>query len=196
MTLPPPRARSNRLRIVGGTFRSRVLTFPDVPGLRPTGDRIRETLFNWLGQSLHDKVCLDAFAGSGALGFEAASRGATRVVLCERDRSAHAKLVENRALLGASACAVVHGDVFARLATGTEKYDLVFCDPPFAAQLHDKFLLALAPHLALDALVYVESSAPLDLLSSIKSEYQIIKSAHSGSVYYGLVALVKPPQTR
>jgi 16S rRNA (guanine966-N2)-methyltransferase len=76
--------RANSVRIVGGELRSRVLHFPEVDGLRPTPDRVRETLFNWLGQRLHGKVCLDAFAGSGALGFEAASRGASRVVMLER----------------------------------------------------------------------------------------------------------------
>lgn len=187
--MSPPRSQThiNRLRIIGGQWRSRTLTFPDVTGLRPTGDRVRETLFNWLGQTLHDQVCLDAFAGSGALGFEAASRGAARVLMCERDRTAYAKLVENRVLLGASACEVVHGDVLAKLAMGTEKFDLVFCDPPFAARLHNDFLVAIVPHLAPDACVYVESATPLDKLLAVESQYEIARNARAGAVYYGLL---------
>ena len=85
----PPSRYENRVRIIGGEHRGRRIEVPDRPGLRPTPDRVRETLFNWLGQRLDGLACLDLFAGSGALGFEAASRGAARVVMVEKDRAAH-----------------------------------------------------------------------------------------------------------
>ena len=91
----------NRIRIIGGQWRSRIIEFPDGEGLRPTANRIRETLFNWLGQTLHDKRCLDLFAGSGALGFEAASRGAVEVVLVENNRAAMQALKRNQEKLAA-----------------------------------------------------------------------------------------------
>src|SRR5689334_22938370 len=89
------------LRVIGGKYRSRLLRIPARPGLRPTPDRVRETLFNWLGQDLDGLACLDLYAGTGALGFEAASRGAARIVLVEKDRTAVAELERSRAALGA-----------------------------------------------------------------------------------------------
>src|SRR5205814_2496593 len=106
----------NRVRIIGGEWRSRLVQFPDAPGLRPTPDRVRETLFNWLGQRLDGLACLDLFAGSGALGFEAASRGAARVVMVEHDRAVSAHLERTRALVGARQVEIVQGDAFDYLA--------------------------------------------------------------------------------
>src|SRR5687767_15452775 len=100
----------NRVRIIGGIWRSRVITFPARAGLRPTPDRVRETLFNWLGQDLTGRVCLDLFAGSGALGFEAASRGALRVVMVESDAVVHRALVATREALGAVAVELPRAD--------------------------------------------------------------------------------------
>src|SRR3974390_1383438 len=98
------------LRIIGGKYRSRQLRVPSRPGLRPTPDRVRETLFNWLGQDLSGLACLDLFAGSGALGFEAASRGAAHVTMVEKDRVALAELDRGRGLLGAPQIAIQRGD--------------------------------------------------------------------------------------
>src|SRR5512147_1235301 len=103
-------AKSNRVRIVGGAWRSRLLPFPDVPGLRPTPDRVRETLFNWLGQLMDGKVCLDLFSGSGALGFEALSRGARQVVMVERDAKVARSLRDNATTLHAENCELVVAD--------------------------------------------------------------------------------------
>src|SRR5499433_20698 len=100
----------NRVRVIGGRWRSRLLRFPAAPGLRPTPDRVRETLFNWLGQDLTGAACLDLFAGSGALGFEAASRGARRVVMVERDPATFRSLTAAREQLGASAVRLVRAD--------------------------------------------------------------------------------------
>lgn len=125
-----------KVRIIGGTWRSRLLTVLDLPGLRPTTDRIRETLFNWLGQDLTGLRCLDLFAGTGALGFEAASRGADLVILLERDKKAHATLLSNLKLLQSSpavgAVEVVHQDSIEFLKRqANQSTNLVFIDPPF-----------------------------------------------------------------
>ena len=151
------------LRVIGGKYRSRRLRVPSRPGLRPTPDRVRETLFNWLGQDLDGLACLDLFAGSGALGFEAASRGAARVVMVENDRVALAGLERSRAALGAAEVAIVRGDAADYLARGSERFDLVFLDPPFRQNAVPALLERLAPRLEGGARVYVESAAPVPL---------------------------------
>jgi 16S rRNA (guanine(966)-N(2))-methyltransferase RsmD len=187
-----PRAtgrKANRVRIGGGAWRSRVLEFAEVPGLRPTGDRVKQTAFNWLGQSLHGKTCLDAFAGSGALGFEAASRGADGVILCETDAAATTFLRQNAERLAAEQCKIVAIDVFSWLKTNTTKFDVVFCDPPFASDKHRLFLAAIAPHLAPQALVYVEAASPLEALTNPDGAFAILKTSRAGAVYFGLLHL-------
>ena len=125
------------LRIVGGQYRSRLLRVPARPGLRPTPDRVRETLFNWLGQDLAGWRVLDAFAGSGALGFEAASRGAGEVVLLERDAVLARSLAASKVRLGADALQVHATDALAWMACAAHgRFDLVLLDPPFDAGLH------------------------------------------------------------
>src|SRR6185369_8115241 len=119
------------LRVIGGKYRSRLLRVPARPGLRPTPDRVRETLFNWLGQDLSGLACLDLFAGSGALGFESASRGAARVVLVEKDRIALAELERSRLELGASQVEIVRSDALIFLRQKNARFDVVFLDPPF-----------------------------------------------------------------
>jgi 16S rRNA (guanine(966)-N(2))-methyltransferase RsmD len=124
------------VRIIGGVWRSRLLTVLDLPGLRPTTDRIRETLFNWLGQDLTGLHCLDLFSGTGALGFEAASRGAEHVVLLEKDKKAHASLVSNFALLQSSPV-IAKVEIFQRDSLeylkqqANHSTNLIFIDPPF-----------------------------------------------------------------
>ena len=125
-------AGRNRVRIIGGDWRSRVVRFPSSTELRPTPDRVRETLFNWLGQRLDGQDALDLFAGSGALGFEALSRGAARVVMVERDRRVAEALREAARELDAKGADVVVADALAFLARDTASYDLVFVDPPYA----------------------------------------------------------------
>jgi 16S rRNA (guanine(966)-N(2))-methyltransferase RsmD len=185
-----PTARgANRVRIGGGEWRSRLLEFPDADGLRPTGDRIKQTLFNWLGQSLTGKVCLDAYAGSGALGFEAASRGAERVVLCEVHPAAIKTLRQNVAVLGAPQCEIVPRDVRGWLAASDDIFDVVFCDPPFAAADYQGFLGAVLPHLADDGAVYVESGTPLETLLPPSAPFEISRQGKAGAVYFGLLRL-------
>jgi 16S rRNA (guanine966-N2)-methyltransferase len=151
----------NRVRIIGGEWRSRLVRFPGTPGLRPTPDRVRETLFNWLGQRLDGLACLDLFAGSGALGFEALSRGASRVVMIDRDREAIDALRAAALELGAAGAEVVAADSLAWLGRGSEKFDIAFVDPPYASELAAQALAKLGPRLNPGARVYVESAKPL-----------------------------------
>jgi 16S rRNA (guanine966-N2)-methyltransferase len=147
---------ANRVRIIGGQYRRRLLPFPGSAGLRPTPDRVRETLFNWLGQDMPGWSCLDLFAGSGALGFEAASRGAARVVMIERDREAFDALAQNRAALGADQVELLRVDALAWLAASRESFDLVFVDPPFDSGLAEPALVQLAAQLKPGGHIYVE----------------------------------------
>ncbi len=171
------------LRVIGGKYRSRLLRVLERPGLRPTPDRVRETLFNWLGQDLSGLACLDLFAGSGALGFEAASRGATRVVLVEKDRAAVAELERNRAALDATQVSIVSGDATAYLASERGRFDVVFLDPPFRQNAVPAILGKLPPRLEPDARVYVESDAPVE----VAAPWAELKRARAGQVSYQLL---------
>ena len=177
------RAEAGKLRIIGGKYRSRVLRVAARPGLRPTPDRVRETLFNWLGQDLSGLACLDLFAGSGALGFEAASRGAARVVMVEQDRTAVAELNRSRAALGAEQVLIVAGDANALLAREKECFDVVFLDPPFRQNAVPDLLAKLPPRLLRGARVYVESGAPVAVLWP----WTELKQARAGQVSYQLL---------
>ena len=155
-----PASLPNEVRIVGGAWKRSKLRVLDRPGLRPTPDRVRETLFNWLGQDLTGWRCLDAYAGSGALGFEAASRGAAEVLLLERDRALVQALDEARERLKASALRVEAADALSwlpRCAPG--RFELVLLDPPFDAGLAEKSLAAAAPLLVPGGFVYLEAGA-------------------------------------
>ena len=147
------------VRIIGGRLRGSKLPVPALPGLRPTADRVRETLFNWLAPMLPGARVLDLFAGTGALGFEAASRGASQVQLLERDASLANALRASATRLHADAVRVECADALAWLARPpTASFDLAFLDPPFAAGLWGECAQRLQPWLAADAWVYVESS--------------------------------------
>ncbi|WP_221793013.1 16S rRNA (guanine(966)-N(2))-methyltransferase RsmD [Oceanobacter mangrovi] len=152
---------SQQLRIIGGQWRSRRLRFPAIDGLRPTLDRVRETLFNWLQFDVEGARVLDAFAGSGALGFEALSRGAKEVVFLEKNPSAAVQLKENLQTLGARNAQIWAGDALNWLKQNPEPYDLVFLDPPFGLKLLQPAIdsLTLLP----GALVYVEHETGLQL---------------------------------
>jgi 16S rRNA (guanine966-N2)-methyltransferase len=150
---------ANRVRIVAGLYRSRILRFPPRPGLRPTPDRVRETLFNWLGQDLTGRECLDLFAGSGALGFEAVSRGARTVVMVEHDRPACQALAANAALLGCQQSVLVRrADALEFVGACEQTFDIVFLDPPFGSDLLEPLAAALPRLVRPGGLVYVESS--------------------------------------
>ncbi|KAF1692903.1 16S rRNA (guanine(966)-N(2))-methyltransferase RsmD [Pseudoxanthomonas koreensis] len=157
----PARAVAGSVRIVGGRWRGTKLPVPDLDGLRPTSDRVRETLFNWLQPALPGAVVLDLFAGSGALGLEAVSRGAARAVLVERDpvQAANLRAAVQR-LDAAGQVQVVEDDALRWLAgpgAAAGPFDIAFLDPPFAAGLWQPALQALLPRLAADAWLYLES---------------------------------------
>jgi 16S rRNA (guanine966-N2)-methyltransferase len=173
----------NQVRIIGGQYRRRLLAFPDAPGLRPTPDRVRETLFNWLGQDLPGWHCLDLFAGSGALGFEAASRGAATVIMVERERSACDTLLANRSLLGATAVEVQRADAVTWLAGNTRAFDLVFLDPPFDSQLVEPMLEQLRVHVNPGAYVYVEQGRYV----TVPNGFIMHRSGRAGKSHYALL---------
>lgn len=170
----------SQLRIIGGRWRGRKLHFAPVEGLRPTGDRLRETLFNWLQFYLPESRCLDLFAGSGALGLEALSRGAAEVDFVELNRHAAQTLQQQLQLLGADQGRVHYSSAADFLAQPRSRYDIVFVDPPFAGDLWQQTLDALAPHLADDALVYVES--PRDIALPTPAGWRQEKDKRAGQV--------------
>lgn len=177
-------AAGGSLRIGGGDWRSRVLRFPDGEGLRPTPDRVRETLFNWLGQRLDGLCCLDLFAGSGALGFEAASRGAASVVMVELAAAPVAALRANAAALGGDArLEIVRADALEFARSANRRFDIVFLDPPFRHDWFDRLLPWLPRLLKDDAVIYAEAEVPLAALGEWRSE----KSGRAGQVCYHLM---------
>lgn len=155
-------ARPGRVRIVGGLWRGRRIEVPNGRDLRPTPDRVRETLFNWLGQHLHGAACLDLYAGSGVLGFEAASRGAARVILVERDRAALAALHATRSALDARQVEIVACDALRYLAQVETRFDVVFLDPPFRQNAWPALVAQLPRCLAAGARVSLEAPNPQD----------------------------------
>ena len=175
-------AGRNRVRIIGGDWRSRLVRFPPSAELRPTPDRVRETLFNWLGQRLDGQDALDLFAGSGALGFEALSRGAARVVMVERDRRVAEALREAARELQAKGADVVAGDALAFLARDTASYDLVFVDPPYASDLALRSLAALPARMKPGGRVYVESAQALE----VAAPWRRLRESRAGAVRYAL----------
>ena len=178
-------ARPGRLRIVGGTLRGSRIDVPDAPDLRPTPDRVRETLFNWLMPVIEGAHCLDLFAGTGALGIEALSRGAAAVSFVEANAQLADLLRANLARLHQSA-QVTRSDAMRFLAEGAARYDIVFLDPPFAADLWSSAAQALETHerLAPDAWIYVE--APVDAVVQLPAGWDLHREGRAGGVRYAL----------
>ena len=184
------KSQPGRLRIVAGNWRSRLLEIADVEGLRPTSERIRESLFNWLSPRIAGARCLDLFAGTGALGIEALSRGAAQVVFVEKSGKAVATLTRNVQTLEASAAVVHHGDAkdFLRDAADSQ-FDIVFLDPPFAADMLGDLcrLLNETSVLARGALVYIEEDRSRTEVE-LPDGWQVMKSKQAGNVRYSLVS--------
>jgi len=155
-------AAPGRVRIVAGAWRGRRIDVPQRRDLRPTPDRVRETLFNWLGQRLPGAVCLDLYAGSGVLGFEAASRGAARVVLVEHDRAALASLHATRTALDAQQVEIVASDALRYLERVERRFDVVFLDPPFRQNVWPALFERLPRCLASGARISVEAPVAQD----------------------------------
>jgi 16S rRNA (guanine966-N2)-methyltransferase len=189
---PRPGA-ANQLRIIGGSLRGRRIRFPDVAGLRPTGDRVRETLFNWLQPRVQGARCLDLFAGSGALGLEAWSRGAGQVVLVEHDPKAGACLAESIRALGAEGVELVRTDALAWLQADPQPFDLVFLDPPFAEGVLGRCcrLLDAKGWLAAGARVYLETDAAAGL-PDLPAGWVLERHKRSGQVTYALARAGQP----
>jgi 16S rRNA (guanine(966)-N(2))-methyltransferase RsmD len=180
---PGLRSKANEVRIIGGVWRSRRIRFPDRADLRPTPDRVRETLFNWLGQDLSGLQCLDLFAGSGALGFEAASRGAARIVMVESDRAAHAALAANREALNARQVELARADALEFLRGDRGEYDVIFLDPPFTADYWSRLVPLLPPRMARAAWVYCESRVRVEWPAG----WEVHKTGRAGQVSFQLV---------
>jgi len=179
------KAGAHAVRIVGGRWKRSKLPVADRPGLRPTPDRVRETLFNWLGQDLSGWRCLDAFAGSGALGFEAASRGATSVLLLERDGELVRSLQASALRLRADTLRIERADAITWMARAAPQgFELVMLDPPFDAGLHASALAAALPLVADDGFIYVESPQPL---SEAPPGWAMHRHGRAGAVHFHLL---------
>ena len=179
-------AASNRVRIGGGEWRSRLITFPDAEGLRPTPDRVRQTLFNWLGQDLYGLTCLDLFAGTGVMGFESLSRGATSVIMVEKSVAAYQSLLANKRLLKTEAVEIFNQDALQFLAQHQQKFDVIYLDPPYQQGWLDKVLPQLAQHLNQGGWVYAEAEYQLQ----DDAEWRVIKQGKAGAVFYHLLQSV------
>lgn len=181
----------NTVRIIGGEWRRRVLRFPDAQGLRPTPDRVRETLFNWLGQDLDGMSCLDLFAGSGALGFEAGSRGAAKVVMVEQSPRVAAALTENARLLAADErLQIVRADAvkFASSLSATGvRFDVLFLDPPYRQGWIERLAPLLPQLMADEGAVYIEAEYPVDACG----DWKCVRDGRAGQVFYQLLRRVQ-----
>ena len=177
----------NTVRIIGGQWRRRTLSFPDSEGLRPTPDRVRETLFNWLGQDLSGRSCLDLFAGSGALGFEAASRGAQRVVMVDSSPKVLASLAANARMLGAGErLEIVRADAVkfaSSLRSAGSRFDVLFLDPPYKQGWLDRLAPLLPQLLTADGVVYVEAEQGLEACG----DWRTVRHGRAGQVCYHLM---------
>lgn len=187
-------SQANNVRIISGHLRSRKISFLDNEDLRPTGDRVRETLFNWLQNEIYEAECLDLFAGSGILGIEALSRGAKRVLFVEKDQRAAARLIENLETLSINGNSSELGQVFTGDAlswltskNNSDSYNLVFLDPPFKDEIliDTCVLLEQSSLLAKNSLVYLEHSKPLNE-SALPLNWTKRKEKQAGSVYFYL----------
>lgn len=183
-----PISRRNSFRVIGGSWRGRRLTFPDVAAIRPSPDRVRETLFNWLRWELAGSRCLDLFAGSGALGIEALSHGAASVDFVDSDRRALAAIAEHLKALGSDAGRIHFIDARAFLDGAVQAYDIVFLDPPFAAGLAPALLHALSARAWVrpGGWVYLEQAAA-DQVPDLPPGWVLHRSRRAGEVGYHLL---------
>jgi 16S rRNA (guanine966-N2)-methyltransferase len=186
-------ANSNSLRIIGGAWRSRRIQFIDSSKIRPTPDRVRETLFNWLAPSINGASCLDLFSGSGALGFEAASRGARQVVMVEEDARIAAMLKQQKDLLQTAPIdidqnlEVKNQNALVYLPNVSQQFDVIFLDPPFGSELLIKIIPMILEQqlLSKHGVLYVESAAKQELPTSLEALNRI-REKTNGDVCYAL----------
>ncbi len=184
--------KQSQLRIIGGEWRGRRLPIADMPGLRPTPDRVRETLFNWLAPRIIGARCLDAFAGTGALGLEALSRGAAEVLFIEKNRQLAQEIQTQLQTLGSNG-QVVCGE-YTRTPMDAKPFDIVFLDPHFNTGLLEPALAHTRKHLALGGRVYMEyahNNAP-----QLAADWKILKSRQAGQVGYALATMANASEDK
>lgn len=193
--LKKPLRQQGQLRIIGGTWRSRRITFAQLEGVRPTPDRIRETLFNWLREIIPEARCLDLFAGSGALALESLSRGAATAVMVDCDRQVIDQLRENLLLLQTNAAKLVEAEALEYLRqTPNTAFDVVFLDPPFASNLLPACITALEHNgwLSTNAFIYIEAATQLGP-ADLPPNWALIRHKKAGQVAYHLIKRSLPP---
>ena len=172
----------NQIRIIGGTHKRRIIKFADAQDLRPTPDRVRETVFNWLGQDLAGKRCLDAFSGSGAMAFEAASRNASSVIAIESSRNVAQAIAQNQRVLDIPNLKLINTDAFAFMTSTIDRFDVIFLDPPFAEDCW-KRLAPLVERLANpNAMIFCESAKEVTEFGT----FIRLKHGRAGMVHYHL----------
>ncbi|SFU36437.1 16S rRNA (guanine(966)-N(2))-methyltransferase [Xenorhabdus koppenhoeferi] len=194
MAKKPKRASLGQIRIIGGKWRGRKLPVPDSDGLRPTTDRVRETLFNWLMPIIQEARCLDCFSGSGALGFEALSRYAKHATLIEYDRHVAAQLSSNLALLNAENAEVVQNNALQYLSKAGAPFDVVFLDPPFRKGMLTEAIRLLESNgwLAAESWIYVEAESE-SAATEVPATWQLHREKIAGQVAYRLY--IRHPQS-
>ncbi|PKO47717.1 MAG: 16S rRNA (guanine(966)-N(2))-methyltransferase RsmD [Betaproteobacteria bacterium HGW-Betaproteobacteria-22] len=175
----------NSLRINAGEWRSRVIKFPEAEGLRPTPERVRQTIFNWLGQDLTGLTCLDLFAGTGVMGFEALSRNAKSAIMVEKSPVVYRAMLVNQSTLKADRAQILHMDALSYLEKTQQLFDVIFLDPPYNKGWLDKVLRRLPAHLAPQGVVYVEAEYAL----AEDNVWQVFKYSKAGNVFYHLLKL-------
>lgn len=180
---------NNKIRIIAGSLRSRQIIIPDETLVRPTPNRIRETLFNWLREDIMNATCLDLFAGSGALGFEALSRGAKNVTFIEKDNRTLKNIKQNSEMLNITYATFIQNDALTWLKKSSQnRFDIIFLDPPYAENLIVPCLELTVTQqlLAPGAKIYIEHNQPLDEMIFPES-LTLLKNQKAGKVYYGLL---------
>lgn len=179
-----------KIRIIGGQWRRRKLDVFDLEGLRPTPDRVRETLFNWLAPEIEGATCLDLFAGTGALGFESLSRGAASVVMVEKNRDIARHLQQQAQVLGADSIEIICADASVWLHQCSRPFDIIFIDPPYSDDQVGKIIRQLVECQCIhpQSLIYAESDHPL---GETDPRIQAVKSGKAGKVIYQLLKIVQ-----
>ncbi len=180
--------QKGQIRIIGGEWRGRKLKVPNIPDLRPTPDRVRETLFNWLSMIIPGAYCLDAFAGSGALGFEALSRGAQHVVMVDASSEVVSLLQEQLLIFKSNQAEIYKANIPQQLKMPNKKFDIVFLDPPYSQNVLLPCCFYLEEHgfLADEAYIYLETGKSL-LENTLPPNWKVVKSKKAGQVAYHLV---------
>ena len=177
----------NKVRVIGGKWRGHVVLFPSNATLRPTPNRVRETVFNWLGQDMSGKVCLDLFSGSGAMGIEAASRGSEHVVMVETDRKVYRAIQSSLQKLQANNIELLMTDALKFIMSDQRLFDVIFLDPPYQSGLLPELLNLLPSHLTQDGLIYLEAGSS----SKPNEGWSVWRGSQAGRVHYQLLKYEK-----